>query len=132
MARETQYIGEPAIVDGDLVKKGGDYQRVCGIDNAIAILIGTNSGYWGNLIEPTESQIPGGMEELDGEPITSKFLSRHAAKVELLLSPLIASGVAKSISVESYNTENDRTDWTATIILKDGSVYYYSTDKKST
>lgn len=131
MGCTTNFIGENEIRNGDLVKKGGDYVRVCGIKNMITILIGTNSGYWGNLIEPTESQIPGGLEKLDGAPITSSFLNTHSRTIEKILSPIVTSGLAKSMTVKSYNITADRVDWTAKIILKDGSLYTYSTDIES-
>jgi phage gp46-like protein len=129
MSRKTQYIGDPLIIDGDLVKRGGDYERVCGIENMITILVGTNSGYWANLIEPTASRIPGGLEKLEGEAITSSFLDRHSAAVEVALAPLIANKIAKSITVESFNPEGDRIEWKAEIVLTDGSLYYYQSDK---
>lgn len=119
------YNGEPAIIDGDLVKEGGDYKRNYGIDNAIRIYLGTDLGYWGNYIEPETSKIKGGLEKLNGVPITSDFLKQHSAKVDELLNLLIANGVAKSIEVESFNTENDRTDYTVYIIMKNGNKYFY-------
>lgn len=127
----SQYIGEPAITDGDLLVRGGDYSRVYGIDNMVTILAGTNAGYWGNLIEPETSKIPGGLEELDDEPITSSFLDRHSAKVELLLSPMITNKTAKSIKVESFNPSADVIVWTADIVLKDGRKYFYNSENSS-
>ena len=124
----NQYIGEPAIIDGDLVKNGGDYKRNYGIDNMIYILVGTESGYWGNLIEPVSSKIPGGLEELDGEPITSSFLNRYSGRVELALSPLITNDIAKSVKVETTNPTADRINWTATIIMKDGNKYFFDSE----
>lgn len=129
MSNTVQYIGDPAIIDGDLIKSGGDYQRNSGIDNMIFILIGTDSGYWGNLIEPEESKVKGGLEELDSEPITSSFLLRHSAKVELLLSPLISNKIAKSVTVESFNTSGDRIDWTAKIVMIDGLKYFFTSNR---
>lgn len=124
----SQYIGEPAIIDKDLEKRGGDYKRVRGIDNMVLILVGTNAGYWGNLIEPPGSQIPGGLEELDGEAITSVFLARHSAKVELTLLPLITTDIAKSVEVESFNPSVDKITWTALIVLKDGRKYFFDSE----
>jgi len=124
----SQYIGEPAIIEGDLIKRGGDYPRNYGIDNMIYILVGTNSGYWGNLIEPIGSQIPGGLEKLEGEPITSSFLSRHSGAVELALSPLITTDIAKSIKIESFNPSADRIEWTGLIIMKDESKYFFDSE----
>lgn len=129
MSRKTQFIGDPIIKDGDLVKRGGDYERVCGIENMITILVGTNSGYWANLIEPEQSKIPGGAEKMDGEAVTSSFLNRHSAWKEWQLQPLIKNKIAKSISVESFNPEGDRIEWKAEIVLTDGSLYYYQSDK---
>jgi len=131
MGCTTNFIGENEIKNGDLTKKGGDYVRVCGIKNMITILIGTDSGYWGNLIEPPASQIPGGIENLTGEAITSSFLNTHSRAIEKALYPLITSGLAKSLTVESYNVTADRIDWTAKIILQNGSMYMYSTDQES-
>lgn len=128
MINTAQYIGEPAITSGDLVKRGGDYERVTALNNMILILVGTDSGYWGNLIEPPSSKIPGGLEELDGEPITSSFLERHAAKVEATLSTMIINGTAKSIKCESFNPEVDRIEWTAEIELQDSSKYYFDSE----
>lgn len=125
----SQYIGEPAIHNGDLVKRGGDWERVYGIDNQIFILIGTDAGYWGNLIEGPEAQIPGGLEELDGEAITSSFLQRHSARAERCLSPMITNGDAKSIKVESFNPEADRIEWTAEIVLSDGRKYFFDSEE---
>jgi len=130
VSRGSQYSGDLAVIDGDLVKRGGDYQRVYALDNMIALLVGTDEGYWGNLIEPAESQIPGGMEKLDGIAITTGTLKRNNAAVEYALSPMITAKIAKSISVESFNTENDRIDWEATIVLTDNSIYYYSTNRE--
>ncbi|MCK5617244.1 hypothetical protein KAR91_86065, partial [Candidatus Pacearchaeota archaeon] len=76
------YIGDPALQDGDLIKDVGDYKRTRGLDNAIEILVGTNAGYWANLIEPAKSKIPGGKEKLDNDAITSSFLRRHSAKIQ--------------------------------------------------
>ncbi|MCK5600651.1 hypothetical protein KAR91_02210 [Candidatus Pacearchaeota archaeon] len=118
------YIGEPAIIDGDLVKSGGDYRRNYGIDNMIIILIGTDSGWWGNLVLPPESQIPGG-QDLTSEAITSDFLKKHAANQERKLSPLITTNITESVKVESFNTENDRIDWIAEIKMTDGRKYFY-------
>lgn len=125
MERTTQYRNEPSIIDGDLEMKGGDYTRVCSIENAITILIGTDSGYWGNLMEPPASQIPGGLEKLDGAPITSSFLKTHARAVENALYPLIENGIAKSVKAESFNINSDRVDFIATIVMKDDSIYTY-------
>lgn len=124
----TQYIGEPAVINGDLIKSGGDYQRNRGIDNMIYLLTGTNSGYWGNLIEPEESKIPGGLELLDGEPITSSFLDRHSAAVEEALAPLIKNNIARSVKVESFNVSADRIDWTAEITMVDGVKYWFDSN----
>ena len=128
MTNTSQYIGEPAIKNGDLVKRGGDWERVYGLDNEILILTGTDAGYWANLIEPPQSQIPGGLEELDDEDITSTFLDRHSAKVEATLNTMIVNGDAQSIKVESFNPEADRIEWTAEIILKDGCKYYFDSE----
>lgn len=128
MTNNSQYIGEPALKEGDLVKRGGDYERVYGLDNMILMLVGTDSGYWANLIEPPESKIPGGLEELDGEPITSTFLERYSAKIEQVLSPMITNRTAKSIKAESFNTSADRIDWTAEIILNDGRKYFFDSE----
>jgi phage gp46-like protein len=121
----SQYNGEPAIKNGDLVKRGGDYERVSGLNNEILILIGTDSGYWGNLIEPPNSQIPGGYEELNGLSITSNFLKRNSQKIEACLNTMIVNGDAKSIKAESFNRSADRISWTALITLKDGQRYYF-------
>ena len=128
MTNNSQYIGEPAIKDGDLVKRGGDWERVYGLDNEILILVGTNAGYWGNLIEPPESQIPGGLEELDGEAITSTFLDRHSAKMEATLNTMLVNGDAQSIKVESFNPQADRIEWIAEILLKDGCKYFFDSE----
>ncbi len=125
---ETQYIGEPAIVDSDLSKRGGDYHRVYGLNNIILILVGTDAGYWGNLIEPQASQIPGGLEELDGEAITSSFLDRHAGKVEAVLNTMIINGIAKSIKAESFNPDVDRIVWTVLITLIDDRKFYFDSE----
>lgn len=122
------YVNEPAIKNGDLVKQGGDYLRTRGIDNMIIILVGTDSGYWGNLIEPEKSKIPGGLEKLDGEPITSTFLGRHSAAVEKCLQPIITNDYAKSITVESFNPSADRIEWTARITLNNGKVYCFDSE----
>ena len=128
MINNSQYIGEPSIIDGDLVKNGGDYQRNYGIDNMIYILVGTDSDYWGNLIEPVGSKIPGGLEKLDAEAITSTFLARHSAAVELALSPLITNQVASSVKVESFNPSADRIEWTSEIVMKDQSKYFFDSE----
>lgn len=127
----SQYIGEPAIINGDLVKRGGDYQRVYALDNEITILVGTNSGYWANLIEPPNSQIPGGLELLKGQAVTSSFLATHSAKVEASLNTMIINGDAKSITVESFNPEADRIEWIGDLILKDGRRYIYDSETSS-
>lgn len=119
------YIGEPALVSGDIVKDAGDYKRNYGIDNAIEILVGTNKGYWGNLIEPNKSKIVGGMEDLDGVAITSSLLRRNNAKIQELLNPLIVSGAVKSIKVESSNPVADRVNWVAELVLQNGEKYFY-------
>lgn len=119
------YIGDPALNNGDLVKDAGDYKRTRGLDNAIEILTRTDSGYWGNLIEPTNSKIPGGLEKLDGAPITSSFLRRHSSKIQEILNPLILSKAVKSITVQSSNPSADRIEWTAELILNNGEKYYY-------
>jgi phage gp46-like protein len=131
MGCTTNFIGDLEVKNGDLTKKGGDYVRVCGIKNMITLLVGTDSGFWGNLIEPTASQIPGGLEKLNGAPITSSFLNTKARAIEKALYPLITSGIAKSLTVKAYNITADRVDWTAKIVLKDGSLYTYSTDLES-
>ena len=118
------YNGEPAIIEGDFVKSGGDYKRNYGIDNALLILTGTDSGWWGNLILPKESQIPGG-DDLTGEPITSKFLKRHAQNQEFKLRPLIDSGLVESVTVESFNPSEDRIEWIAKIKMTDGTDYFF-------
>lgn len=128
---ESQYIGEPAIVNGDLIKRGGDYERVYALNNEITILVGTDSGYWGNLIEPENSQIPGGLNTLKGEAITSSFLNRHSAKIEAALNTMIINGDAKSITVESFNPSADKIEWTATIRLPDDSIYIYDSATNS-
>jgi len=120
------YIGDPALVDGDIIKDAGDYKRNYGIDNAMGILTGTFKNYWGNLIEPDKSKIVGGLEDLNNEAITVSFLRRHSAKIQELLNPLIISKTAKSIKVESSNPTADRIDWIAEIILKNGEKYFYS------
>jgi phage gp46-like protein len=125
ITNNTQYNGEPAIINGDVVKNGGDYKRVTALNNKILILVGTDSGYWGNLIEPVNSQIKGGLELLKGRAITSNFLKEHTQKVESLLSPMITSKQAKSVKAESFNRFADRVDWTALIVLKDGQKYYF-------
>ena len=127
----SQYKGEPAIINGDLVKRGGDYKRVYALDNEITILVGTDSGYWGNLMEPPESQIPGGLETLKGEAITSNFLDIHSAKVEATLNTMIVNGDIKSISVESFNPEADRIVWVGDMILKDDQKYRYNSETNS-
>lgn len=124
----SQYMGEPAIVNGDLSKRGGDYNRVAGLNNEILILVGTESGYWANLMEPPESQIPGGLEKLRGEAITSTFLDRHSSQVEQCLNTMIVNGDAKSITVESFNPEADKITWAALFILKDGQKYYFDSE----
>lgn len=124
----ANYIGEPKIEDGDLVQRGGDWERVTALNNEILILIGTDKGYWGNLIEGENSQIPGGLEELDGEAITSTFLNRYAAKVESCLSTMIANGDARDIEVEAYNPSADRIEYTVTVTLTDGTKYYYESE----
>lgn len=129
MTNNSQYIGEPAIKEADLIKRGGDWERVYGLDNEILILVGTNAGYWGNLIEPPESQIPGGLEELDGEAITSTFLDRHSAKVEATLNTMLVNRDAQSIKVESFNPQADRIEWIAEILLKDGCKYFFDSEK---
>ena len=128
MTNNSQYIGEPAIIGGDLVKRGGDYERVFGLNNMILILVGTDSGLWSNLIEPPQSQIPGGLEELDGEPINSDFLNRHAAKVEATLNTMILNKTAKSIKCESFNPEVDRIEWTTLIELIDGRKFFFDSE----
>lgn len=120
------YNGEPAIVDGDLEKSGGDYKRNYGIDNMIYILTGTNAGYWGNLIAKDGAKIQGGIEELDSEPITSDFLKRYSAKIEYLLTPFIKNKIAESIKVESFNPSSDRIDWIAEIKMADGTNYLFN------
>jgi len=120
------YNGEPAIVNGDLEKSGGDYTRNYGIDNMIYILVGTRAEYWGNLIAKDGEKIPGGLEELDGEPITSDFLKRHSAKVEFLLQPLIQNKIAENITAESFNPSEDRIDWIAEIKMADGTNYLFN------
>jgi|WetSurMetagenome_2_1015567.scaffolds.fasta_scaffold23308_3 phage gp46-like protein len=125
MAQST-YKGDPVIIDGDLVKTNGYYERTCNIDNMIAILVGTDSGYWGNAIESERSQIPGGMEKFDGKPITSTFLEKYAAGIKKILQPLIDNGYVKTIIVEATNPDSDRIDWTAKITLADGSPYSYN------
>ena len=122
------YVGDPAITDGDLVKDGGDYQRNYGINNAIKILIGTNKDYWANLIENQNSKIIGGYEDLNGEAISSTFLERHSAKMKELLMPLVKNGTAKSIEVTSSNTVNDKVDFVAEIILRNGNKYFYNSE----
>lgn len=124
----SQYIGEPAIINGDLVKHGGDYERVVALNNMILILVGTNSGYWGNLIEPENSQIPGGLETLQGKAITSNFLKEHSQLVESLLNTMIINGTAKSIKAETFNKKSDYITWTALITLKDGQKYYFDSE----
>lgn len=120
------YIGDPALFDGDLIKNDiNDYKRNYGIDNAIEILVGTDKNYWGNLIESNKSKIVGGLEDLNGEPITNSFLRRNNAKIQNLLNPLIINQTAKSIIVESTNPVNDRIEWVAELILKNGEKYYY-------
>lgn len=131
MSNNSQYIGEPAIIGGDTAKRGGDWTRVTALNNMILILVGTEAGYWGNLIEPPKSQIPGGLEELDGEPITSSFLQRYAGKVEALLQPMITGGQAQSIKAESFNPSADKIVWTALIVLKDGCKYYFDSENCS-
>lgn len=119
------YIGEPALVDGDIVKDVGDWKRNYGIDNAIEILIGTNKNYWGNLIEPNKSKIVGGLEDLNGVAITNSFLRRHNAKIKELLNPLVVSADVKSIKVQSSNPKSDRIEWIAELVLKNGEKYFY-------
>ena len=128
MTNTSQYIGEPAIAAGNLVKRGGDYERVLALNNMILILVGTDGGYWANLMEPAGSQIPGGLEELDGEPITSSFLNRHSAKVEATLNTMIINKTAKSIQVESFNPDADRIEWIAVIELTDSRKYYFDSE----
>lgn len=119
------YIGEPAIYNGDLVKDTGDYKRNYGLDNAIEMLVNTDAGYWGNLIEPNSSKIVGGREALDNAAITNSFLRRHNAKIKELLNPLIVSGAVQSITVTSSNPSADRIEWRAELILKNGEKYFY-------
>jgi|GEM_PF-4406428 len=123
------YQNEPAVIDGDFVKSGGDYKRVCHIENAVHILVGTKKGYWGNAIEPPQSQIPGGLEEFDGVSITVKTLNRYASRVTSVLQPLITNGLAEKINVNAYNVHADRIDWTAEIFLKNGDIYKFDTIK---
>lgn len=123
------YIGEPALVNGDIVKDVGDWKRNYGIDNAIEILIGTDKNYWGNLIEPNNSKIVGGLEDLNGVAITSSFLRRHNAKIKELLNPLIISADVKSIKVQSSNPESDKIEWIAELILKNGEKYFYTSQE---
>lgn len=123
-----RYLGEPAIENGDFVKRGGDWERVCALNNEILILVGTDSGHWTNLIEPPSSQIPGGLEDLQGEAITSSFLDRYSAKVEFCLSTMTTNGDAKSITVESSNPEADKITWVATIVLSDDRKYIYDSE----
>ena len=123
------YIGEPALVNGDIVKDVGDWKRNYGIDNAIEILIGTDKGYWGNLIEPNKSKIVGGLEDLNGVAITNSFLRRHNAKIKELLNPLIVSADVKSIKVQSSNPESDRIEWIAELVLKNGEKYFYKSQE---
>lgn len=125
MANGKVFYGEPAIKDGDFIQRGGDWERVTALNNEILILVGTDAGYWGNLIEPNNSQVPGGLEEFKQKAITSNLLKSHSAKVESCLSTMIVNGDAKDISVESYNPEADRIEWIATIILSDDRKYIY-------
>ncbi|MHA1379305.1 MAG: hypothetical protein ACTSRG_13055 [Candidatus Helarchaeota archaeon] len=120
------YIGEPALFNGDLIKDVGDYKRNYGLDNAIEILIGTNKNYWGNLIEPEKSKVVGGLEDLNGIAINNSFLRRHNAKIKELLNPLIISKAVKSITVTSSNPSADKIEWIAELILSNGEKYYYS------
>lgn len=119
------YIGELAIVNGDIQKDQGDYKRNYGLDNAITILTGTDAGYWANYIEPNKSKIPGGLELLNRKAINNTFLRRHNAKIQELLNPLIISGAVKSIRVESSNPASDRIDWIAILTLNNGEKYFY-------
>lgn len=121
----ANYIGDPAIINGDLSQRGGDWERVLALNNEILILLGTEKGYWGNKIESTNSQIPGGLEELDCEAINTAFLNRYAAKVESCLSTMITNGDAREISVEAYNPLADKIEYTVNILLPDGKKYYY-------
>lgn len=120
------YKGDLLITDGDITISGGDYTRTSDIDTMIAILVGTDSGYWGNAIRTTEEQIPGGLEKFDGIPITSTFLKNYESAVKVALQPLIDNGIAKKITVSASNPDSDRTDWTAKIVLADDSIYYYN------
>lgn len=124
MINNEPYIGEPGIFEGDLKKSGGDYKRNYGIDNMILMLVGTEPGYWGNSIIKESQKIPGS-KNLLGEPITSTFLKRHSAQQEFALAPLIKNNIATSVKVESFNTGNDRIDWTAKIELIGGNKYFF-------
>lgn len=127
----SQYIGEPAIINGDLVKHGGDYDRVVALNNEIIILVGTNANYWGNLIEPQSSQIPGGLETLKGRAITSNFLKEHSALIESLLNTMLVNGNATSIKAETFNKKSDYITWSVLITLKDSQKYYFSSETNS-
>lgn len=128
LINNSQYIGEPAIIDGDLKIRGGDYERAYGLNNEILILYGTEAGYWGNLLEDQRSKIPGGMETLGGEPITSSFLDRHAAKAESVLNTMIVNSDARSIKAESFNPEVDRVESEIEIELSDGRKYFFDSE----
>ena len=122
------YKGEPAIINGDLVKRGGDWERSYALNNEIVILVGTDSGYWGNLIEPPNSQIPGGLDKLKGKAITSSFLDTYSARIESCLNTMIVNGDAKSITATSANPEADKITWTAKIVLSDDRAYLYDSE----
>lgn len=126
MSYQATFKNDPAIVEGDLKQRGGDYYRVCGIDNMVAILIGTDAGYWGNELEDDDGQIVGGLESLDNNPINSSFLDKYESKIKKLLQPIIDQSIATDLTVEATNPNSDRIDWTATMILADGSPYSFS------
>lgn len=120
-----QYQGDLDI-NTDVSKDGGDYHRTEDIDSAIRILLGTDSDYWGNILE---DNIPGGLEDFEGLAINGEFLRNYEAQLERCLQPLIDLGLASSVSAVANNPYADRVIYKIAIVRTDKSEYIYTNEE---
>jgi len=111
----TNGEGDISFVDGQPVLDRG-------FITAIIISLYTESGFWGNVIEPDPAyNLGSGYIEAISAPITSGSLRAAEAAATDALAWLVSSGIAKSVSVSIDNPSADRLKITVSVTKPDGS-----------